>query len=235
MTNLKSQQLYQTEKGFTLLELLVAVFISVLVLVLVATSFVQIINAKEKVENQLELLHEARVVFSRISKDLSSVYPRGKVANNAANYPYIYFLATTEEQTNNSRLEFSSFTRNPIEFNRESDQSEITYFLVKIEDDESYEEETQVYALIRKENPWFGNEEGGTQYPISERVKRFRLTYQNEKKNNDPLIEKEDIDEWNAVQLGGALPKAVAIELVLTDDEGTDHEFNTTVIIPIAK
>ncbi len=235
MTNLKSQPLYQTDRGFTLLELLVAVFISALVLGLIATSFFQIINAKEKVEDQLELIHEARVIFSRVGKDLSSVYPRGKVANSAASYPYIFFLATNEEQTDNSRLEFSSFTRNPIEFNRESDQSEITYFLARIEDDDNYDEDNQVYALIRRENPWIGNDEGGTQYPISERVKSFKLTFLNKKKSNDPLIEEEDIKEWNAVQLGGALPRAVGVEVVLTDDEGLDHVFNTSIIMPIAK
>lgn len=233
--NSKSRLQYQTNRGFTLLELLVAVFISALVLTLISTSFFQIINAKEKVEDQLELIHEARVVFARIGKDLSSVYPRGRVANSALSYPYIYFLGTNEEQTDNSKLEFSSFSRNPIEFNRESDQSEIKYFLARIDDDENYDEENQLYALIRKENPWFGNDNGGTQYPISERVKRFKLTYRNTKKTDDPLIEQEDIKEWNAVQLGGALPKAVAVELVLTDDEGIDHTFNTSIIMPIAK
>jgi len=232
--NSKSQRLFRTESGFTLLELLVAVFISALVLTLVGTSFFQIINAKDKVESQLELIHEARVVFSRIGKDLSSVYPRGKVANSAVSYPYIFFLATNDEQTDNSRIVFSSFTRNPIEFNRESDQSEIIYFTARIEDDENYDEENQIFALIRKENPWFGNDEGGTQYPISERVRKFKLTYQNAKKVDDPLIEQEDIEEWDAVLLGGTLPKAVAVELVLTDDEGLDHTFNTLIIMPIA-
>ena len=235
MTNLKYQRPYQTERGFTLLELLVAVFISALVLALIATSFFQIINSKDKVEDQLELLHEARVIFSRIGKDLSSVYPRGKVANTAADYPYIYFLGTSEEQTDNSRLEFSSFTRNPIEFNRESDQSEITYFLALADEEENFDPDIPVYALIRKENPWFGNEEGGTQYPISERVRNFRLIYLNNKRVEDPLLEQEDIKEWNALQLGGALPKAVGVEIVLMDDEGVDHAFSTTIIMPIAK
>ena len=232
--NSKLLQRCQTKEGFTLLELLVAVFISALVLVLIGTSFFQIINAKDKVEDQLELIHEARVIFSRIGKDLSSVYARGKVVNSAAAYPYIFFLGTSEEQSDNSRLEFSSFTRNPIEFNRESDQSEITYFLALADGEENVDEENQVYALIRRENPWFGNDDGGTQYPISERVKRFQLTYLNKKKENDPLIEQEDITEWNAAQLGGALPRAVGVDIVLTDDEGIDHAFSTTIIMPIA-
>ena len=235
MMNLKSQQQYRTKNGFTLLELLVAVFISALVLVLVGASFFQIINAKEKVESQLELIHEARVVFSRIGRDLSNVYPRGKVANSAVIYPYPFFLATIDEQTDNSRIEFTSFTRNPLDFNRESDQSEIKYFIAEIEDDENYDEENQIYALIRKENPWFGNEEGGKQYPISERVKKFRLTFQNAKKIKDPLLEQEDVVEWDASLLAGNLPKAVGVELVLTDDQGLDHTFNTLIIMPMGK
>ena len=233
--NSKSQRQFQTKRGFTLLELLVAVFISALVLTLVGTSFFQIINAKEKVESQLELIHEARVVFSRIGRDLSNVYPRGKVANSAVIYPYPFFLATIDEQTDNSRIEFTSFTRNPLDFNRESDQSEITYFIAEIEDDENFDEENQMYALIRKENPWFGNEEGGTQYPISERVKKFRLTFQNAKKIKDPLLEQEDVVEWDASLLAGNLPKAVGVELVLTDDQGLDHTFNTLIIMPMGK
>ena len=51
----------------------------------------------------------------------------------------------------------------------------------------------------------------------------------------DPLLEQEDIKEWNALQLGGALPKAVGVEIVLMDDEGVDHAFSTTIIMPIAK
>lgn len=234
-TNLKYPLQCQTEKGFTLLELLVAVFISALVLALVSASFFQIINAKEKVEDQLELLHEARVVFSRISKDLANVYPRGRVRNSDANYSYIYFLGTKDEQTDNSRLEFSSFTRNPTETSRDSDQSEIKYFLAEVEDEENFDEENKVYALIRRENPWIGNEEGGTQYPISERVKKFRITYHNTKKSNDPLIEEKDIDEWDAVKLGGVLPRAVRLELVLANDEGIDHVFSTNIILPMAK
>ena len=97
------------------------------------------------------------------------------------------------------------------------------------------DEEYRIFALIRKENPWFGNQEGGTQYPISERVKKFRLTFQNKKKVKDPLLEQEDVAEWDASLLAGSLPRAVAVELVLEDDEGLDHTFNTLIIMPMAK
>ena len=56
-----------------MLEIMVAVFITTVVIAVVYGSFFQIIDAKEKVEKELDLLHEARVIFSRIGKDLSNV------------------------------------------------------------------------------------------------------------------------------------------------------------------
>ena len=232
MKNLKYLQQCRTEKGFTLLEILVAVFITVLVITLVYSSFFQIIDAKEKVEKEIDLLHEARVIFSRISKDLTNVYPRGRVSGIATSYPYSYFKGTKDGE--NSKLQLSSFTRNIVNFNRESDQSEVTYFLEKV-DEESFDERKPVYALVRRENPWIGNDRGGTQYAISERVSKFKIKYLNAKKIEDPLLKQDDILEWDANALGGAYPKAVELELVLKNDSGEDKAFKSTIFLPITK
>ena len=234
MKNLKYIQPYPASVrngGFTLLELLVAIFITTLVVSLVTGSFFQIINAKEKVESELEKLHEARVIFTRISKDLANVYPRGAVSSDNKDYPYIYFMGTKEGD--NSRLQLSSFTRDIVSYERESDQSEVTYFL-EILDEDTFDEEEPVYALVRRENPWFGNESGGTQYAISEKVSSFKINYLNKKPTDDPLIEEKDIDEWDAKALGGRYPKAVEIELVLIDDEGQKDEYSSIILLPIA-
>ncbi|MGI9554136.1 MAG: PulJ/GspJ family protein [Thermodesulfobacteriota bacterium] len=232
MRNLKYLQQCQTEKGFTLLEILVAVFITTLVITLVYSSFFQILDAKEKVEKELDLLHEARVIFSRMNKDLTNVYPRGRVSGLATSYPYVYFKGSKDGE--NSKLQLSSYTRNLVNFNRESDQSEVTYFLEKIDED-NFDEDNPVYALVRRENPWIGNENGGTQYAISERVSKFRITYLNSKRIEDPLLKQDDIEEWNANVLGGAYPKVVEVELVLKNETGEDREFKSTIFLPITK
>ena len=234
MKNLKYIQLYRTNSkssGFTLLELFVAIFITTLVITLVTSSFFQIIDAKEKVENELDLLHEARVVFSRIGKDLSNVYPRGEVSKSNKSYPYIYFHGTRDGE--NSRLQLSSITKNQVSFERESDQAEVTYFL-EILDEETFNEDDPVYALVRRENPWFGNDNGGTQYAISERVVAFKLTYLNKKPTDDPLLEEQDIEQWNAKVLGRQYPKAVEVDLVLKKDNGQNERFKSTILLPIA-
>ncbi len=232
---LKYSQQHQAEKGFTLIEILMAIFITAIVTTIVYSSLFQIIEAKEKVESQLHLLHEARTIFSRISKDLENAYPRGRVSGIAREYPALYFLGKKDKENNdNSTLTLSSYTRGVVDlgedsiFNRQSNQSEVTYFLEKLEDRDN------LYALIRRENPWFGNPVGGTQYAISERVSKFRLTYLNNKKI-EPESQSDDIEEWNANTLGGAYPKAVEVKLVLKDDLGENWEFKTTISIPATK
>lgn len=222
----------RTENGFTLLEIMVAVFITTVVIAVVYGSFFQIIDAKEKVEKELDLLHEARVIFSRIGKDLSNVYPRGRVSGISTTYPYTYFKGTKDGE--NSKLQLSSYTRNLVNFSRDSDQSEVTYFLEEIDDDD-FDSEGSVYALVRRENPWIGNDRGGTQYAISERVSRFKINYLNSKKVEDPLLKQDDIEEWNANLLGGAYPKAVEVELSLRNNQGNDQSFKSTFFLPITK
>ena len=235
MRNLKYLRQYRTEKGFTLLEILVAIFITSLVIILVYSSFFQIIDAKEKIESELEFLHEARAIFSRINKDLVNAYPRGKVSGISTNYSYPHFRGTKDMSNGeNSKLQLSSYTRNTFNFSRQSDQSEVTYFLEKI-DRENFDEQDPVYALVRRENPWFGNENGGVQYAISEKVSKFKITYFSSKKIDAPLLKQVDIEEWDANTLGGAYPKAVAVELVLKNELGEDQTFKSTIFLPITK
>lgn len=224
------RQFQKTSSGFTLLELLISVFIATLVLVMVSTSFFQIIEAKDKVENELELLHESRVIFSRLSRDMSNIFPRGKGnTRGARKYSYPYFRGTLDG--NNSRLQYSSFTRSPIHFNRESDQSEITYFL------ERSGEESDLYVLKRRDNPWFGNPNGGTEYEISDRVVKFKVSYITQEifdQIQANQIQAELIEEWNPDTLGTyILPLAVDIELVLRNEVNEDVSFSTNIFIPI--
>lgn len=231
MKILRYGQRYQKiSSGFTLLELLISVFIATLVLVMVSTSFLQIIEAKDKVENELELLHESRVIFARLNRDLFNIFPRGRVKRGVNYHHYSYFLGTMDEN-DNSTLRFSAVSRSPIHFNRESDQSEITYFL------ERSNEEKGLYVLKRRDNPWFGNPNGGTEYEISDRVVKFQVSYITQEIFNQiqaNQIQPELIEEWNPDTLGtDILPLAVDIGLVLRNEDNEDISFNTTISIPI--
>lgn len=220
---LKLQQRSQTTNdGFTLIEVLLAVFIASIVIAVLYASFFQIIKAKEKVEEELELYHEARVIFSKMTKDLATAFPRGLVNDPAARSSSDFFVGG--EEGNSSNLKFTSLSRTPAKDAKESDQTEISYFLEATEDD------PDLFALMRRDDPTIGTDEGGTQYPISERIVGFKLSYL-----GDTAIISENQElafEWNSTETS-SLPKAVNVNLVLRTPRGDDIEFNSLILIPV--
>jgi len=216
------QQSQTTNKGFTLIEVLLAVFIASIVLAVLYASFFQILKAKEKIEDELELYHEARIIFSKMTKDLATAFPRGSVNSDSSNTTSSFFMAS--EEANNSALTFTSLSRRPAKDARESDQTEISYFLEPAEDN------PELFALMRRDNPTIGTDEGWSQYPISERVVGFKVSYLGE-----TSIENDNQElqfEWNSNEQS-SLPRAVNINLTMRSPRGEDIEFNSLVLIPI--
>lgn len=217
------QQSQTTNEGFTLIEVLLAVFIASIVMAVLYASFFQIIKAKEKVEQELELYHEARVIFSKMTRDLVTAFPRGSVsAISSDSTPSDFFIGGQEG--NFSTLTFASLSRQPARDSKESDQTEISYYLEQVED------EPELFALMRRDDPTIGTEEGGSEYPISERIVGFTLSYLGEASlagENQELA-----FEWNSSD-GSSLPSAVNINIVLRGPLGDDIEFNSLVLIPV--
>ena len=216
------QQSQTTNKGFTLIEVLLAVFIASLVLSVLYASFFQVLKAKDKVEEELELYHEARVIFSKMTKDIATAFPRGTINSESSNITTPFF--TGSEDGNHSTLTFASLSRRPTRDSRESDQTEISYFMQPVED------EPELFALIRRDNPTIGTEEGGLQYPISERLVGFKVSYLPSR-----LIvsaNQELVFEWNSDETS-SLPAAVNINLTMRTPRGEDIEFNSLVVIPV--
>lgn len=209
--------------GFTLIEVLVAVTIGAIVLTLVYSSLFQIIKTKERVEQTNSLIQQVRVLFTRMEKDLANAYARGQTAGSPVS-DQIYFLGTVEG--NNSRLAFTTFTRDTIYENNQSDQTEITYFL------RVNEQNNNLFSLYRRDNPYPGNENAGLAYPISENVVSFELYYTDESTFEFTTGgEKTKIREWNSLQIG-SLPRAVEVNIVLRDDNGDERDFSSMFLIP---
>ena len=108
--NLQSQRRYRTsDGGFTLIEVLVAVFIGAIVLTVLYASFFQIVKAKERIEEELELYHEARVIMSKMTKDLVTAFPRGLVNTDESNITLPFFLGVRDGDY--SSLSFTALSR----------------------------------------------------------------------------------------------------------------------------
>ncbi|MGH7884313.1 MAG: prepilin-type N-terminal cleavage/methylation domain-containing protein [Thermodesulfobacteriota bacterium] len=216
-------RLKTNNNGFTLLEVLVAVTISAVVITLVYTSLFQIIQTKDRVEERSEQIHEIRVLFSRIEKDLANAYRRGGI-NPASQSTQNYFLGTLEGE--DSRLVFTTFTRDTEFEPGQTDQTEVTYYL------KENEEKDGTFSLLRRDNPFPGNENGGFVFPIAENVVKFELNYTDES-SFDVLTEGEltRIREWSSAAIG-SLPKAVELFITLKDENNEDKQFSSIFLVP---
>jgi len=215
---------YQSSaEGFTLIEVLLAILIGSVVLTVLYTSFFQIIKAKDKIENELEMYHEAYVILARINKDLINAFPRGMVNSFAPTDSGPFFIGT--EENGSSSIRFTSLSRIPAQEARDSDQTEISYFLQEVP-------ESDLYALIRRDNPQIGNETAGREYEITDKVAKFNLKYLTEEGLGADT--REFANEWNST-VSSSIPMAVEIYLVLRSPYGEDVEFNSLITIPVAK
>lgn len=218
-------QLRTPNNGFTLIEILVAVSLSAIVITLVYTSLFQIIQTKDRVEETSELAHEVRVLFSRIEKDITNAYPRGGVYLPSAS-DQTYFLGTIDGE--NSKLIFTTFARDTVFEPNQSDQTEVTYFLLSNEDEDG------LYSLFRRDNPFQGNENGGFVFPISEKIVKFELFYTDE--NSFEILkggEVSKIREWNSSEIG-SFPKAVEVNVTFRDKNNDERNFTNIFLIPVA-
>jgi len=202
--------------GFTLIEVLVSIFIGAIVLSVLYASFFQIISAKDTVESELEFYHEARVILARLREDLTTAYPRGMVYSPSGGSKYDFF--TGKEEGKNSSVSFISFSDRQVLNSTASDQAQIGYYLQPIPD-------SDLFSLVRVENPLFGSDSGGVRYPISEHIVEFNLAYM--------TSEGEFVKEWNSLQ-SGSLPRAVELTLVMRNPRGEDVLFNSLVLLPLA-
>ena len=212
------------KSGFTLIEVLVAVAITVIVLTMLYSSFSQLITAKRRVETESELIQEANTILFKMRHDLVNAFPRGNTNPAAPPSHYPYFIGRLEED--NSRIVFTSFAKDPTHYSTQSGQSEISYYVIPLRG-----EGENMFALMRKDNYWIGNDEAGAAYPISERVLSFRVNFLD---GRSPASANEQaVWKWNSSVMRG-FPRAVQIHIVLAGDGGQEEAHSMIVAIPVA-
>lgn len=208
-----------SSSGFTLIEVLLSVLIGSLVIGVIFSSYFQIVSSKERTENQLDMLHEARMIMMNLRRDLSMAFPLGKVylENEKAESPF--FVAEMEGE--NTRLRFTSLSHEAGLRARSSDQAEVTYYTEQNPDN-------GLLMLMRSENPAIGLDEGAFEYSVSERVVMFKVVFLDAAADLDSDPE----DEWDSA-VSESLPRAVEITLVLSNDAEEEFEFASVIKIPV--
>ena len=213
----------KSARGLTLIEVLVAVAVMSMVSMTIWAATSQTARTRDIVEESHDRLHQVRVAFDMLSRDLNSAFLSMHRAPVEPSHDTVFIGQDSGEE---DRLDFATFThqRRYPDVN-ESDQAEVAYFIA--EDPEIGKQ----LNLVRRESPILDVEplEGGQYLILVEDVVAFDLEYFDFQMN-------EWQDEWDTTEMtdeAGFLPHQVRIRLVVLDRHGEERVYGSQVAIPM--
>ena len=216
-----------TEKGFTLLEVLLAFFIFSILFITIYTSYSGSFKTINMTENRMELYRKAAIVLVRISEDIQSSYI-SVLPPNSFGQPagYTQFLGEDTDINGRNADSLSFFSRIPPLFSEEDETASgqlISYSVIQgSEEDE--------LVLLRSENPEFIDEsEDREGLTLSDGLQAINFTYF----DNDG----EPHESWdsNSEDFGKRLPGMVSITLEFLNYENPEAPLKvmTSVALPV--
>lgn len=203
-------------KGFTLIEVLIALSILALIMGMVYGSFVQSRWALARSEEAVADQREVRAVFLNLQKDLTAAFL------SASQEDRTVFVGTEEYRDGRAadRLDFTTFAhRRRWEEGPEADQAVVGYFLE--------EGEGSLQVLFRREKVPLDEDpfQGGEVLPVATRVVSLDFRF----RERDAWRE-----TWDS-RVEGRLPEAVWVTLVTRDHRGRDHPWHLVIPLMLAR
>ena len=223
-------QIVRGAKGFTLIEVLVALVITALVLAMVYSSYSAVMRTRERVTNATDLDMTARLVLTRMSREIETAFLVKKAPDAPPESRYTLFKGSQNDigRRPADKISFTCFahTKRGVDA-KESDQAIISYEVQELASDEDgRDREEPTLGLIRREwrrIPPPGETQSAEPRPIPlvEDLQGFRLRFRDD--------EGEWQESWDSTDLRtlDQLPTAVEITLTLRDERGRDHDFVT--------
>jgi len=228
-------------RGFTLLEILVAIFIFAIVMTTIYAAFNAAVSRNEAIEQGRGLYSMARICLDRMTRDLSAIYVEMPPQYEPPDFdddPDPYRFEGIEEIVGSedfSRLRFAADAHLPMGGEGASGLAEIVYYVDRAEDAATggtgMEGPGGGYVLRRSDTafPYDLEELPEAKLPapiLCKGVSEFTLTYYD--------ASGETVTTWDSeADIGDyATPRAVGIELEISDGK-TSKKFNTTVRLPV--
>ncbi len=209
-------------KGFTLVEILIAMFIFAIVLSTIYTSYTGTFRIVDETEHQADIYRMARIALERMLEDLESAYIHPPS-------PEVEFVGDDKEINGSSADTLRFISRAHLVFSEQeqaSGRAEIGYY---VEEDE--EEERLV--LYRKDVPWGveASEEDTGGLVLCEKLRSVNFTYHD--------AESEEHDNWDSTTeaFKDRIPQMVSILLEFENksDPETPFRFLTRVALPMGQ
>lgn len=161
------------QRGFTLLEVMISVALLATISISIAQSMSSSFEVKRKVTEINERYHEGRQVMRRITREIRMAFLRAQPPEEAQEEdPAVITRFLGEED----ELYFASNAHIRLRAEgRESDQSEVAYFLRRPSYDTPYRGST----LFRRESRRVDNrpDRGGSVWPVVDGVKTLKIEY----------------------------------------------------------
>ncbi|MGO9831116.1 MAG: type II secretion system protein GspJ [Myxococcaceae bacterium] len=206
-------------RGFTLLEIIVAVAITAMIGVTIATAFSSGFRAKELVEGEAEQYRGLRTAMDRMVREIGAAFVSDR-------YDQRRYRDQNDRPTNfigsRDKLLFTSLAHQRLYADaKESDQMVVEY-----EVRASTKKGSRGQDLMRRENPNLYGEDkmdrGGVEDVLLANVKRVEFSFW----DSD---QKDWVNEWDTRRLEkkSILPTRVRITVVRADESGHEQRYTT--------
>ncbi len=201
--------LCRSQKGLTLLEVLVAIVILSVILGVIYSSFLGATRTVSILETSEDVYQTAQAFFGMLSRELRGAYYRdGRTASG------LLGVASESEENPTDALYFltTSLGRREPE-SREGYVAEVGYFF-------DVDDLTDTRHLIKSidTTPDTDLKEGGKFYPLTDRVESLKFSYFRAKEN-------KWFDTWEK----SYLPDLIRVELTVLDDKDNPILFRTMI------
>lgn len=226
-TNLRGRE------GFTLLEILLAMFIFAIVLSTLYTAYTGTFRNVDETESQADIYRMARIALERIAEDLESAYtPPWAVSpeTGGENLQPAAFVGEDAQISDRSADTLLLFSRAHLVF----DEEEVDTTIARISYDVRQSEEgEEVFVLYRSDTPGFeeGPEQGTGGLILCDGLHGVNFTYYDDQGRG--------YDRWDSKseEFKGRLPVMVSIVLEFVNDRNPEAplKFVSGVVLPMAR
>ena len=201
----------RTARGFTLLEVLIAISIIALLLTTVYGIFSSVSGTKERLDADSAAYHRARVIFDRLGREIRGTYYQAGHRDST-------FSGGTDE-AGELFLELSTTAVSPIS------ERGTGFALVRYRIGADTEDDDQSLVIQRSERALIGRAQGALEAPdmmrLAPGIRDFALRF---------YAEGTWHTSWNATESG--LPAMVQLRLTIITEDGTEVPFMSSFRLP---
>ncbi|HEX3698492.1 MAG TPA: prepilin-type N-terminal cleavage/methylation domain-containing protein [Polyangia bacterium] len=216
-----------TEAGFTLIEVVLAVAILAFITTIMWGSFTQAVTSKRNIEASQDRMHTVRIALLRMAREIEMAYQSGAENPALPDKPRTRFDGTSHGDVD--ELVFSTFAHQRLRNGlAESDTTLVTYYGERDPDDR------RILNLMRRETRRLQAEDPkqipGESYILCPDVAKLKFTYYDFQK-------KEWENDWTTVGANRMdfLPSHVRISLTVIDERGQEVTYSTDARIQVTE